>query len=196
MVASDMEVCDEVLVCLKRITRGIDLHSRRVVERYGLTVPQLIVLKELTSHGEMPVGRLAAAVSLSQATVTGILHRLKFRQLVVTNRDQTDRRRVLVHATQLGADTLRDAPSLLQERFVSEFRRLEDWEQTLILSSLQRVVTMMEAERIEAAPVLGSSLESSSPTEELSVSGEPSADPEKTPLADFGFKRPLGTKDS
>jgi len=196
MVASDMEVCDEVLVCLKRITRGIDLHSRRVVERYGLTVPQLIVLKELTSHGEMPVGRLAAAVSLSQATVTGILHRLKFRQLVVTNRDQTDRRRVLVHATQLGADTLRDAPSLLQERFVSEFRRLEDWEQTLILSSLQRVVTMMEAERIEAAPVLGSSLESGSPTEELSVSGEPSADPGKTPLADFGLKRPLGTKDS
>ena len=196
MVASGMEICDEVLVCLKRITRAIDLHSRQLVERYGLTVPQLIVLKELTSHGEMPVGRLAAAVSLSQATVTGILHRLKFRQLVVTNRDQTDRRRVLVHATQLGADTLRDAPSLLQERFVSEFRQLEDWQQTLILSSLQRVVTMMEAERIEAAPVLGSGLESGSPSDGPSVSGELAGEPGRTGVADVGLKRPLGTKES
>jgi DNA-binding MarR family transcriptional regulator len=195
MVASDMEVCDEVLVCLKRITRAIDLHSRRLVERYGLTVPQLIVLKELTSQGEMPVGRLAAAVSLSQATVTGILHRLKLRQLVVTNRDQTDRRRVLVHATQLGEDTLRDAPSLLQERFVSEFRQLEDWEQTLILSSLQRVVTMMEAERIEAAPVLGGGLDGGSTAEDQSVLGGAAADPAKTGVADLGLKRPLGTKE-
>jgi len=196
MVASSMEVCDGVLVCLKRITRAIDLHSRRLVERYGLTVPQLIVLKELTSHGEMPVGRLAAAVSLSQATVTGILHRLKLRQLVATNRDQTDKRRVLVHATQLGADTLRDAPSLLQERFVSEFRQLQEWEQTLILSSLQRVVTMMEAERIEVAPVLGSGLEGGSATEDPSVPGEPSVDAGKPGVADFGLRRPLGAKDS
>ena len=196
MVASGMEVCDEVLVCLKRITRAIDLHSRRLVERYGLTVPQLMVVKELTRHGQVPVGKLAAAVNLSQATVTGILHRLKLRQLVATERDHVDKRRVLVHATQLGVDTLRDAPSLLQERFVSEFRRLADWEQTLILSSLQRVVAMMEAGRIEVTPFLGRGLEAGSPTEVASVSTESAGEGGKTPLAGNGNKRNLETTDS
>jgi hypothetical protein len=45
---------------------------------------------------------------------------------------------------------------LLQEKFVLRFAELEDWEQTLMLSSLQRIVSMMEAEEIEAAPVLTS----------------------------------------
>ncbi len=196
MVASGMEVCDEVLVCLKRITRAIDLHSRRLVDRYGLTVPQLIVLKELAGHGEMPVGKLAAAVSLSQATVTGILHRLKLRQFVATKRDQIDKRRVLVQATQLGADTQRDAPSLLQERFISEFRQLEGWEQTLILSSLQRVVTMMEAERIEVTPFLGSGVENSSPVEDPSTSGRAPADGGKSGVAELGVRRALEAGDS
>ena len=40
--------------------------------------------------------------------------------------------------------------------FVEEFGKLQDWEQTLILSSLQRIATMMEAKEIEAAPILAS----------------------------------------
>ncbi len=154
MVSSSLTICDEVLVSLRRIMRAIDLHSKHLVEEYGLTGPQLIVLKELTRHPELSVGKLAEAVSLSQATVTGIIARLKKRHLVVTGQDQSDRRRVLVEATQLGKDTLRGAPSLLQEHFVAELEKLQEWEQTLILSSLQRVVSMMEAEKLEAVPVL------------------------------------------
>ncbi len=154
MVRSSLTICDEVLVSLRRIIRAIDLHSKHLVDAYGLTGPQLIVLKQLSGHPELSVGKLAEAVSLSQATVTGIVGRLKKRHFVVTGQDKSDRRRVLVEATQLGKDTLRGAPSLLQEHFVAEFEKLQEWEQTLILSSLQRVVSMMEAEKLEAVPVL------------------------------------------
>jgi hypothetical protein len=44
-------------------------------------------------------------------------------------------------------------PSLLQADFIDRFNRLKDWEQSLLLSSLQRIASMMESEEMEAEPV-------------------------------------------
>jgi hypothetical protein len=44
----------------------------------------------------------------------------------------------------------------MQESFVEQFDRLQNWEQHMILSSLQRLVAMMDAKQIEAAPILTS----------------------------------------
>ncbi|MFQ5550436.1 MAG: MarR family winged helix-turn-helix transcriptional regulator [Gemmatimonadales bacterium] len=144
----------DVLVALRRIIRAIDLHSRSLVQRFGLTGPQLIILEELESRGATPVGELSEAISLSMATVTGIIGRLETRGLVERRRDDTDRRKVFVSVTSAGSEVLEQAPPPLQESFVSEFQHLHDWEQTLILSSLQRVVAMMEATAIDATPML------------------------------------------
>lgn len=144
----------DVLVALRRIIRAIDLHSRSLIQRFGLTGPQLIILEELTARGETSVGGLSNAISLSIATVTGILTRLEKRKLVERRRDEADRRKVLVRPTPKCQELLKKAPPPLQESFMSEFDRLKDWEQSLIVSSLQRIVAMMEATAIEATPML------------------------------------------
>ena len=36
--------------------RAIDLHSKSLAQRFGLTGPQLIILRELSEFGEVPVG--------------------------------------------------------------------------------------------------------------------------------------------
>ncbi len=144
-----------MLVAIRRIMRAIDLHSRQLVQQLGVTTPQLIVLQELArSRDGVPVGTLATAVSLSHGTVTGIVSRLEKRDLVRRDDDERDRRRVLVHVTPQGEALLATAPPPIQESFVTEFQRLEDWEKHLLLSSLQRVVAMMEASELEAAPIL------------------------------------------
>jgi len=148
------EVTEMVVVALRRIIRAIDLRSRFLVTSYGLTGPQLMVLKELSVHGGAYVAELTRAIHLSQATVTGILDRLEKRGLVRRQRSDEDKRRVHVWLTDEGQRLLADAPPLLQEEFTGEFSRLEDWEQTQILSALQRVVLMMEAKHIEATPIL------------------------------------------
>ena len=43
-----------------------------------------------------------------------------------------------------------------QERFAQRFKDLQGWEQTQLLASLQRIAAMMDAEDIDAAPVLSS----------------------------------------
>lgn len=149
-----MIVHEEILTAIRRIIRAIDQHSRRLMARHGLTAPQLVVLRILVDGGESSVGALAERVSLSQPTVTGILGRLERRGLIGRSRSAFDRRRVLVHATDVGRALLAGAPPALQEQFLERLAELDDWEQSLILSSLQRVVHMMEATGIEAAPLL------------------------------------------
>lgn len=144
----------EVLVALRRIIRSIDIHSRALVKHYGLTGPQLVVLQEIAKHDHITPGRLAHDVSLSQATVSGIVERLHKKGLVDRQRSDMDRRKVLLRSTPKTTHMLETGPPIMQLSFVQAFKGLQDWEQTMILSSLKRLVSLMNAETLDAAPIL------------------------------------------
>lgn len=148
------EVSREVLIALRRIIRAIDIHSRRLSKQYGLTGPQLLLLNEIEATGEMLVGTLAKKAHLSQATVTTVVDRLEKRTLVVRRRDNVDKRRVWVALTDAGREILSGEPTLLQDTFLENLRSLRTEEQQSILSSLQSVARMMDAEDIPVMPVL------------------------------------------
>jgi len=148
------EACDLVLATLRRIIRTIDLHSKGLAKSYGLTVPQLLILRQLETSGGLAAGELARRVSLSQPTVSGILDRLAARELVARTRSVADRRQVLVTITPRATELLQRVPPPLQESFSRQFAELESWEQTGILSVLQRVAKLMAAEEVDASPLL------------------------------------------
>jgi len=148
-----VDIADQVISALRRVIRAVDLHSRTLLESHGLTGPQAMLLKTLQRRA-ITVGELAARVSLSQGTVTDILNRLEQRGLVQRVRDEADRCRVRVRATPAGLVSLTSSPPLLQERFAQRFAQLDEWEQTMLLTSLQRIAAMMDAEGIDASPVL------------------------------------------
>ncbi|MCO4786700.1 Organic hydroperoxide resistance transcriptional regulator [Marinomonas gallaica] len=144
----------DVLVHLRRIIRATDLQSKRIVKACGLTIPQIMVLRAIEELGDVTVRKISDNVSLSQATVTTILNRLEERKLVERVRAQKDKRIVNARLTEEGRNVLLTSPPLLHEKFISEFESLQSWEQTQILSSLQRVAVMMDAEKLDAAPLL------------------------------------------
>jgi len=148
------QTIDQVLIALRKIIRAIDLHSRKLIKSYGLTIPQIIILKEIKRNNSPTVGEIATSVSLSQATVTNILSRLEQRGYLTRTQHNVDRRRVVVNFTEAGRDILAQAPSLLHDKFVSSFQELKNWEQTLIISSLQRIAELMDVQDVDAAPVL------------------------------------------
>ena len=145
---------DEILRALRRISRAIDLHSRHLAGTFGLTGPQLVCLRAVGQHGEATPSELAKEISLSQATITGIVDRLSARQLVTRERTSKDRRRVTVKLTEAGSALIEQAPSPLQERFVSRLQALGASDQRRILESLEEIVTMMDSEDLDAAPLL------------------------------------------
>ncbi len=148
---------DSVMIALRKIIQAIDMNSKKLVKQVGLTGPQLVILQEISSLGEVTAGEIARAVSLSQATLTGILERMEKRGLLSRRRSKHDKRRVMVSITESGMKILDEAPPLMQEEFVDGFSSLQEWEQNMILSSLQRLVSIMDAKAIQAAPFLATS---------------------------------------
>ena len=142
------------LIALRRIIRATDLHSKRVRQESGLTVPQVVLLQAIRVLGEVSGRQLAEDVSLSQATVSTILDRLEGRGYVKRYRSPHDRRVVHVKLTRLGQKTLERAPPLLHVRFIDALERLPAGERKTILESLERVAEMMGAESVDAAPLL------------------------------------------
>lgn len=145
---------NDVLVSLRQIIRATDLHSKRMVKVCGLTIPQVMVLSAIQNLGDVTVKRLSQNVSLSQATVTTILNRLEERGYIARVRSSADKRIVNARLTTEGSRILASAPPLLHEKFINRFEALENWEKTQLLSAMQRVASMMDAETIDAAPLL------------------------------------------
>ncbi len=151
---SSTENTDLVVSTLRQIIRAIDLQSKKLVKLYGLTGPQLLVLKEINKTPDQPISLIARNVSLSQATVTSILNRLEQQDFAKRVRSLNDKRKVNIILTEKSYNILNGNPSLLQETFTNKFEKLEDWERNMILSNLQRLASMMNAGDINSPPVL------------------------------------------
>ena len=134
--------------------RAVDIHSRKLSAEYMVTGPQLLCLQVLHDDGPLTTSALAKLVHLSNSTIVGILDRMEQKGWVVRERSTGDRRVVLVDLTQAGESFLAEAPGLLQDRLAQGLRELPEKEQLRIAQSLETVVTLLEMEDHEAAPLL------------------------------------------
>ncbi|USD66403.1 MarR family transcriptional regulator [Vibrio sp. SCSIO 43136] len=149
-----MEKHEEVLISLRQIIRAIDLHSKKLSKESGLTGPQLILMRSIEQLGEVTIRSLANHTNMSQATATTILDRLQRNGYIERQRSETDKRKVHAYLTDKGKEVLAEAPLPLQENFIRQYQQLEEWEQSLLLSSVQRISSMMNAENIDVVPML------------------------------------------
>jgi DNA-binding MarR family transcriptional regulator len=149
-----MKDYDEILIALRRIMRATDLQSQKLVRQSGLTVPQLLVMQAIEKEGSPSTSALARHIVVSQATVTRIIDRLERAGLVRRAKSSKDKRVVNVRLTDEGRSKLEIAPEPLQAEFLRKYRKLADWEQQMLKSSLLRIAAMMDAEDLDAAPIL------------------------------------------
>jgi DNA-binding MarR family transcriptional regulator len=148
------ERCRNLLIALRKMIQAIDQHSTKLKKKFGLTGPQLILLQSISAHDKISVTQLSKNVSLSQATVTDITKRLENRDYITRTRDIGDKRKTNIALTENGKAILDTVPPLLQEQFTERFSKLESWEQLMIESSFERVVSLMSAGDIDASPIL------------------------------------------
>ena len=149
-----MEKHQELLIALRKVIRAIDLHSKHLSKTSGLTRPQLLIMLEIDKVAGVNSSQVAKSVNLSAATVTNILDRLENKNLISRVRDTQDKRKVGLYLTDNGKALLLNAPQALQEHFIDKFSNLAQWEQSQLLSSMERLSEMMDANEIDAAPLL------------------------------------------
>lgn len=144
----------QALIALRQIQRRTEIDTRRLAQEVNLTPSQLIVLQILEERGETSTGDIVKATGLSHPTITSLVDKMAARELVSRRRCDSDRRRVWLTLCEAGCAALAGAPRCAQETFEARFGELESWEQAMVVSALERVASLVEAETLDVAPIL------------------------------------------
>ena len=144
----------KILQSLRRIIRAVDIHSRKLSLDYNITGPQLIALLSIAEKSPLTLAAIAKDIHLSPSTLVGIVDRLEEKGYVKRERSAKDRRQVNISLTEEGSQFVDQAPSPLQETLAGALTKLSTGEQATISHSLQRIVELMEARELDAAPIL------------------------------------------
>ncbi|WP_371395356.1 MarR family winged helix-turn-helix transcriptional regulator [Fretibacter rubidus] len=145
---------DDVLIALRRIQQRTDQASKKLAQTVGLTPSQLMVLQYLQERGEISAGDIASLTQLKHATITALIDKMVARNFVSRRKCDEDRRRVWLKLEPAGEAIIRSAPNLLQDIFVGRFEKLPEWQQASLVAALEQVASILDAENIDAAPVL------------------------------------------
>ncbi|BAV64345.1 MarR family winged helix-turn-helix transcriptional regulator [Sphingobium cloacae] len=143
---------------LRRVLRATEIGSRQLATATGLTPSQLLVLREIDIRQSATPGTIAQALQFSQATITTIVDRLESLGFVQRQRSEKDKRQFHLSALPASKAAIADAPDPLQTTFTDRFVALPPWEQAMILAAVERLATLMDAQNIDAAPLLDSGL--------------------------------------
>jgi len=149
---SDDRDLQSLLKSIRQIARAVDIHSRRLDRGFGLTLPQLIVLRSIRDLGEVTSRAISTASDLSAPTVVGILDKLEDKKLIERYRSSRDRRIVHTRLTRAGRLLLAEAPSPLGDHFTHTFDALNERERRNVLQSIDQVASMLAPLVLEREP--------------------------------------------
>ncbi|WP_425099270.1 MarR family winged helix-turn-helix transcriptional regulator [Tropicibacter sp. S64] len=149
-----MDRTDESLVAIRRILRATELYGRKLAHEAGLTAVQLRVLQIVAETGFATPTAIATRMGVTQATISALIKKLEKAGVLERRRSEVDRRQTDLHITEEGRARLGGAPDALQQRYVRQFEALEDYEQAMIVAILEKVAAMLDADDIDASPVL------------------------------------------
>ncbi|HLU68948.1 MAG TPA: MarR family transcriptional regulator [Kofleriaceae bacterium] len=158
MIPPDDPIAQEILRSIRQLVRGISIHSKTLLRDVGLTVPQVVCLRAIyeleAAGGGVTVAQVSQRVHLSAATVSRIVDRLAGAGLVIRERSRTDRRKVSMSLTPAGLERVQALPTPLQETFLRRLDELPVDDRVALLTSLRRIVNLMSAGELDAAPLL------------------------------------------
>ncbi len=109
-----------------------------------LTIPQKIVMGQLSRFGDLSVKELSQKVRLSHSTVSGIVDRLERKGLAARIPDQQDRRITKVTVTDLGRNELKLLPQQMFSGIVNRYHQATNEEQREVLAGLAALRRLLD----------------------------------------------------
>ena len=146
----------DVLVKLRKIIRSINLESKKIEKRFGVSIPQLMCLQFLSEQEDYKTtaSKIKDYLMLNASTVTGILKRLEGRGLIAKLPNTKDRRATFITLTAKGADLLKEPPTTLQEKLTARLQRLTPAQISALDENIDLLVQIMDAEDLDASPII------------------------------------------
>ena len=139
----------EIVQSFRKIFKAIQTYSEEVLKEFGVTGPQLWLLKTIQNESGIRVSELSQRMFLHISTVSSIINRLEEKGLLERRRTKKDRRVVLVHLTDEGKRLIKKAPEPAQGKLLHGLQKLSQEEVLALYDSLKKIVELMEVDRIK-----------------------------------------------
>lgn len=108
-LALSQQLCFAVYSAAHAFTRAY----KPLLDRFGLTYPQYLVMLALWQHDGVTVKQIGADLGLDSGTLSPLLKRLEASGFLTRRRDKSDERQVLVHLSEDGRALKTEAFSIL-----------------------------------------------------------------------------------
>jgi DNA-binding MarR family transcriptional regulator len=145
---NDGELVDAIVGDLHEMIGSLRCAGTGRMVKAGISMTHLHILWVLEHHGDLTMSRLAELLDVSVSNATGLIDRMEERGLVERFRVPTDRRIVVVRASDEGARIRDEIEALKQDRMRAILGRLEP-------SSLERVLSAISDLRAAVVAEIG-----------------------------------------
>lgn len=140
----------EFLRVLWLVDHAIQGASRRMLDTMGMTGPQRLALRIVSTNPGLSPGDLARILHLHPSTLTGIFQRLEARKLIERRANPADARRAQLFATRSGASLVTSLSGTLEQavkRTIARWSRRDVQRVKTLLTDLADHVTTRPARR-------------------------------------------------
>ncbi len=148
-IKDDVDATVETIIYLYTESRRL---TKSLASQYGLTGPQLTVVKILESLGDMSLSELSERIHAQNSTVTGIIDRMQREGLVLRSRSSRDRRVVHIRLTAKGRDLATRIPLQPAEILREALQSLSSDESAALLAILDKLARRVR-DIVVAAPL-------------------------------------------
>ena len=145
----------EILINVRKISRSVNLESKRLEKEYGISIPQLLALSFLREQEHYQASHKAIKdfLKLNASTVTGIITRLEKKGMVAKLPRLNDKRVSLITLTAKGAELLKAVPHPLHQQISQKLQSLSPHQLTQLNEAFRAIIDILKIDDIEDSPV-------------------------------------------
>ncbi|EDS77884.1 transcriptional regulator, MarR family [Clostridium botulinum C str. Eklund] len=133
----------KIALLIKEINSKINYKVTEELKNIGLTVPQITAIKFIAHRKRVTVSELSEEMSITKATVSGILNRLEKMNIINRIKSKEDKRIVYIIFSDEGLSLAKDIKDIMNNCFENIFSNVSKDELISIdnyLSSLLKVI--------------------------------------------------------
>lgn len=139
----------EIRKQIRKVEKYLLLYSQKIQKKYGVTGPQLGVLRIVSKNSRIKLTALAKILGLHITTVDGFVERLYKKKLIKKRRGKNDKRSVEISISEKGEKILNEAPIGGLMNLNYNLKKISDKEAQRLYDNLVRLVELFGASDIE-----------------------------------------------
>ncbi len=139
--SSEYLFSDQIGHLLRRVYQRHTALFQQYIPDSQLTAAQFVVLCSVRDHGASSLADLVKATVIDQATVRGVVDRLKQRELVQVHHDPVDRRKVVVTLTDVGRNLVQQMEPFAKQITESTYGNLNPAERVALHFLLTKMLS-------------------------------------------------------